>query len=113
MNDELCSALEMFNLANRCAKAAEGLMSLHEHPAAEPEEKKTKAKEAKRKAPAVLAAEPEVKRSRGEEHPPGGRPTCVFHGTNNHDTADCQELRLIHDEHFGRRLGRADRGFGP
>ena len=69
MNDELCSALEMFNLPNRCAKAEEGRLSLREPPAVEPEEKKTKAKEAKRKAPAVLAAEPETKRSRGEEPP--------------------------------------------
>ena len=61
MNDELCSALEMFNLANRCARAEEGLLSLRKPSTAEPEEKKTKAKEAKRKAQRYLR--PSLRRS--------------------------------------------------
>ncbi|KAI4972395.1 hypothetical protein ZWY2020_003320 [Hordeum vulgare] len=64
-SDKMSTALEMFNLENKCARAQEGHLSLLGSQAAEPEEKKTKAKEAKRKAPAVLAAEPEMKYSRG------------------------------------------------
>ena len=61
MSDEMSDALEMFNLANRCPRAEEGRPSLLGPHAAEPEEKKTKAKETKRKAPAVLAAELQAK----------------------------------------------------
>jgi hypothetical protein len=39
----------MFNLATKCARAEEGRLSLVELPEADPEDKKTKAKEAKRK----------------------------------------------------------------
>ena len=63
INDDMCSALEMFNLANKCTMAEEGHLSLLELPEADPEDKKTKTKETKRKAPAVLATEPEAKRS--------------------------------------------------
>ena len=69
MSDEMSTALEMFNLANKCARAEEGRLSLLGPQAAEPEEKKAKAKEVKRKAPAVLAAEPEAKYGRGGERP--------------------------------------------
>ena len=40
INDDLCSALEMFNLANRCATAEEGCLSLLELLEADPEDKK-------------------------------------------------------------------------
>ena len=45
MSDEMSTALEMFNLANKCARAEEGRVSLLGPQAAEPKEKKTKAKE--------------------------------------------------------------------
>ena len=87
MNDEMSTALEMFNLASKCAKAEEGRLPLLGTQAADPKEKKAKAKEVKRKAPTVLAFEPEAKHSRGGEHPSGGGPTCIFHGTSGHDTS--------------------------
>ncbi|KAI4972885.1 hypothetical protein ZWY2020_003810 [Hordeum vulgare] len=92
MSDEMSTALEMFNLANKCARAEEGRLSLLRPQAEEPEENKTKAKEAKRKAPVVLAAEPEAKLDRGGERPLGGEPTCIFHGTDVHDNSKCHEL---------------------
>ena len=48
-------------MATKCARAEEGRLSLLELPAEDPEEKKSKAKDAKRKGAAVLAAEPDTK----------------------------------------------------
>ena len=47
IHKELCTSLELFNLATKCARAEEGRLSLLELPAADPEEKKTKAKDVK------------------------------------------------------------------
>jgi hypothetical protein len=113
IHEDLCSALEMLNMATRCARAEEGRLSLLELPEADPEDKKAKAKDVKRKGPAVLAAEPEMKR--GCDHPEsskGSRPFCVFHNMHNHNTNDCQELRAIRDGCLGRRPERSDRGYG-
>ena len=49
IHKKLCTALEMFNMATKCARAEEGHLSLLELPAADPEEKKDKAKDVKRK----------------------------------------------------------------
>ena len=64
IHEDLCTSLELFNLATKCARAKEGRLSLLEQPAIDPEEKKPKAKDVKRKGPAVLAAEPDTKRDR-------------------------------------------------
>ncbi|KAI5013701.1 hypothetical protein ZWY2020_040587 [Hordeum vulgare] len=69
-------------------------MSLLEPQAADPKDKKAKAKEVKRKASVVVAAEPEGNHTRGGERPSGGGPTCIFHGTSGNDTSECPELRL-------------------
>jgi len=85
-------------MASKCARADEGRLSLLEFLDADPEDKKTKAKDVKRKGPAVLAAEQEVKC--GCDYPEsskGSRPFCVFHNVRNHNTNDCQELRAIRD----------------
>ncbi|KAI4996280.1 hypothetical protein ZWY2020_048046 [Hordeum vulgare] len=108
INDEMSTALEMFNLASKCAKAEEGCLSFLGPQEADPEEKKAKAKEVKRKAPTMLAAEPEAKHTRGGERPSGGGLMCIFHGTSGHDTSECQELRLVRAEHFNRRPERFD-----
>ncbi|XP_073353739.1 uncharacterized protein [Aegilops tauschii subsp. strangulata] len=44
IQEDLCSALEMFNLANKCTRAEEGRLSLLELPEADPEDKKAKLK---------------------------------------------------------------------
>ena len=90
MHEDLCTSLELFNLATKCARAEEGRLSLLELPDADPEDKKTKAKDIKRKGLVVLAAEPETKR--GCDHPEsskGKRPFCAFHNIYNHNTSNC------------------------
>ena len=102
IHEELCTSLELFNLATKCARAEEGRLSLLELLEAEADDKKTKAKEAKRKRPAVLAVEPEVKRGCGYNDPPrDNRPYRVFHVVHSHNTNDCQELRAMR----GGRVG--------
>ena len=64
IHEELCTSLELFNLATKCARAEEGRLSLLELPAADPEEKKSKAKDMKHKGVAVLAEEPYTKHGR-------------------------------------------------
>ena len=64
IHEDLCTSLELFNLATKCARDEEGRLFLLELPAAGPEEKKAKAKDVKRKRAAVLAAEPDTKRGR-------------------------------------------------
>ena len=66
IHEELCMTLELFNLATKCARAEEGRLSLLKLPATDPEEKKAKAKDVKRKEAAVLAAEPATKRGRDQ-----------------------------------------------
>ena len=113
IHEELCTALELFNMATKCARAEEGRLSLLELPATDPEEKKAKAMDVKRKGVAVLAAEPDTKR--GRDHPESSkssRPFCAFHNVHSHNTNDCQELRAIRDGRFGRRPKRNDRGYG-
>ena len=56
--------MELFNLATKCSRAEEGRLSLLELPATDPEEKKPKAKDLKRKGAAVLAAELDTKQGR-------------------------------------------------
>ena len=89
IHEDLCTSLELFNLATKCARAKEGCLSILELLAADPKEKKTKAKDVKCMGLAVLAAEPEMKR--GCDHPEsskGSRPFCVFHNMHNHNTND-------------------------
>ena len=75
IHEDMCTALKMFKLAAKCARAEEGCLSLQELPEAEADDKKAKAKEAKRKGPTVLATEPEVKRGCGyDDLPRDNRP---------------------------------------
>src|SRR3954471_8643293 len=66
IHEDLCTSLELFNLATKCAQAEGGRLSLLELLAADPEEKKLKAKDVKRKGAAVLAAEPDTKQGRDQ-----------------------------------------------
>lgn len=106
IHEDMCLALQMFNMAARCAWAEEGRLFLLELSKVDPEDKKAKAKKVKRKGPAVLVAEPEMKRGRDHDKPSkGNRPFCVFHN-DSHNTNDCQELRAIRDGRIGRRPER-------
>ena len=90
IHEELRTSQELFNLATKCARAEEGCLSLLELPDADPEDKKTKTKDTKRKGPAVLAAEPETKCAC--DHPESSksnRPFCVFHNVHSHPQRLC------------------------
>src|SRR3954467_7530260 len=54
IHEDPCTALELFNLVTKCARAKDGRLSLVELPTADPEDKKAKAKDVKRKGVAVL-----------------------------------------------------------
>ena len=86
MHEDLCTSLELFNLATKCTRAEEGRLSLLELPAADPEDKKPKAKDVKRKGAAVLAAEPDTKRDRDQPEPSKGSRYCVYHDLHTHNT---------------------------
>ena len=113
IHEDLCTYLELFNLATKCARAEEWRLSLLELPAADPEEKKAKAKDVKRKGAAVLAAEPDTKRDRDQpESSKGSRPFCAYHNLHTHNTNECQELKAVREGRIGRRPERNDRGYG-
>lgn len=111
-HEDLCTSLELFNLATKCARAEEGRLSLLKLPAADPEEKKPKVKDVKRKGAAVLAAEPDTKRGKDQPESSKGSQYCVYHDLHTHNTNECQELRAVRDGRIGRRLERNDRGYG-
>ena len=113
IHEEMCTSLELFNLATKCARAEEGCLSLLELPAADLEEKKAKAKDVKHKGAAVLAAEPDTKRSRDQpESSKRRRPFCAFHNLHSHNTSDCQELRPIREGRCSRRPERGNWDYG-
>ena len=85
----------MFNLATKCARAEEGRLSLLELPAADPEEKKTKAKDVTRKGAAMLAVEPNTKHGRDQPESSKGSQFCAYRNLYTHNTNECQELRAV------------------
>jgi hypothetical protein len=72
MNDELTSVVRLFEIADRCAKAEEGRLFVHNLPEAPP--LKSKPIDPMRKEAAALAAEPDQKHRRRDrsEHDKGG-----------------------------------------
>jgi hypothetical protein len=64
VNDELTSIVRLFEIAERCAKAEEGRLFVHNMPEMLPP--KPKSKDPKRKEAAILAAEPDHKQRRGD-----------------------------------------------
>ena len=112
MHEDLCTSLQLFNLATKCARAEEGRLSLLELPAADPEEKKPKAKDVKRKGAAVLAAEPDTKRGRDQPESFKGSRYYVYHDLHTHNTNECQELRAVREGRIGCRPDHGDRGYG-
>jgi hypothetical protein len=59
VNDELTSVVRLFEIVDRCAKAEEGRLFVHNLPEVLPP--KPKSKDPKRKEAAALAAEPDHK----------------------------------------------------
>ena len=87
--EDLCTSLELFNLATKCARAEEGRLSFLELPAADPEVKKTKSMDVERKGVAVVAAEPDTKRGRDQPESSKGSRYCVYHDLHTHNTNEC------------------------
>jgi hypothetical protein len=99
MNDELTSVIRLFEIANRCAKAEEGRLFVHNLPEVLPP--KPKSKDPKRKEAAVLAAEPDHKLHRGDrsERDKGRRRRyCILHKKDTHNTDDCWIVWMFHEE---------------
>jgi hypothetical protein len=64
VNDELTSVVRLFEITDRCAKAGEGRLFVHNQPEALPP--KSKSKDPKCKEAAALAAEPDHNQRRGD-----------------------------------------------
>jgi hypothetical protein len=99
VNDELTSVIRLFEIADRCAKAEEGRLFVHNLPEALPP--KPKSKDPKCKEAAILAAEPEHKQRRGDrsECDKGRRRHyCILHKKDTHNTDDCWIVRKFHEE---------------
>jgi hypothetical protein len=90
VNDELTSIVRLFEIANRCAKAEEGRLFVHNLPEALPP--KPKSKDPKCTEAAILAAEPDHKQHR-EDHfgcdKGRRRRYCILHKKDTHNTNDC------------------------
>jgi hypothetical protein len=90
VNDELTSIVRLFEIADRCTKAEEGRLFVHNLPEALPP--KPKSKDPKRKEAATLMAEPDHKQRRGDhsEHDKGRRHRyCILPKKDTHNTDDC------------------------
>jgi hypothetical protein len=99
MNDELTSIVRLFEIANRCAKAEEGRLYMHNLPKALP--LKPKSKDPKRKEAAALAVEPDHKQRRGDcsERDKGRRRRyCILHKKDTHNNDDCWIVQKFHKE---------------
>lgn len=112
IHEDLCTSLELFNLATKWARAKEGRLSLLKLSAVDPEEKKPKVKDVKRKGAAVLAAETDTKQGRHQPESSKGSWYCMHHDLHTHNTNECQEIRAVRDLHAGRCPECNDRGYG-
>jgi hypothetical protein len=113
MNDELTSVVRLFEIADRCAKAEEGRLFMHNMPEALPP--KSKSKDPKRKEVAALAAEPDHKQRRRDrsEHDKGGRRRyCILHKKDTHNTDDCWVVWKFHEDNGVTKRRGSSRSYG-
>jgi hypothetical protein len=113
VNDELTSVVRLFEIADRCAKAEEGRLFVHNLPEALPP--KSKSKDPKHKEAAVLAAEPNHKQRHGDrsKRDKGGRCRyCILHKKDTHNTDDCWVVRKFHEENGVTKRRRSSRIYG-
>jgi hypothetical protein len=112
VNDELTSMVRLFDIADRCAKAEEGRLFVHNLPEALPP--KSKPKDPKRKEAAALAAEPDHKqrhRDRSESDMGGRRRYCILHKKDTYNTDDCWVVRKFHVENGVTKHCRSSRSY--
>jgi hypothetical protein len=107
VNDELNSVVRLFKIADRCAKAEEGRLFMHNLLEAPPP--KPKSKDPKQKEAAVLVAELDHKQCRGDRsNRDKGRRCryCIIHKKDTHNTEDCWIVRKFHKENgIAKRRG--------
>jgi hypothetical protein len=113
VNDELTSVVRLFKITDRCAKAEQGRLFVHNLPEALPP--KPKSKDPKRKKAAVLAAEPDHKQRRGDrsDRDKGRRHCyCILHKKDTHNTDDCWVVRKFHEENGVTKRRGSSRCYG-
>jgi hypothetical protein len=113
VNDELTSIVRLFEIADRCAKAEEGRLFVHNLPEALPP--KPKSKDPKRKEAAALAVEPDHKQRCGDhsERDKGRRRCyCILHKKDTHNTDDCSVVRKFHEENGVTKRRGSSRSYG-
>jgi hypothetical protein len=113
INDDLTSVVRLFEIADRCAKAEEGRLFVHNLPEAPPP--KSKSKDPKRKEPAALVTEPDHNHRRGDrsEHDKGGRcRNYILHKKDNHNTDNCWVVRKFHEENGVTKHRGSSRSYG-
>jgi hypothetical protein len=99
VNDELTSVVRLFEIADRCAKAEEERLFVHNLPEVLPP--KPKSKDPKRNEAVVLAARPDHKQRRGDhfERDKGRRRRYyILHKKDTHNTDDSWIVRKFHEE---------------
>jgi hypothetical protein len=103
IHDTLSSVVKLFDIADKCAKAEEGLLFTKVASADDPPEGSKahkKRDETKRKPTAVLAAEPGAKHAREDSAEDGekkidNRPFCIYHNRRGHATENCYDLKQL------------------
>jgi hypothetical protein len=113
VNDELTSVVRLFEIADRCAKAEEGRLFVHNLPEAPPP--KPKSKDPKRKEAAILVAEPDHKQRCGDrtERDKGRRRRyCILHKKDTHNTDDCWFVWKFHEENGASKRRGDGRSYG-
>jgi hypothetical protein len=111
--DELTSVVRLFEIADRCAKAEEGRLFVHNLP--EVLHPKLKSKDPKRNEASVLAAEPDHKQCRWDhsEHDKGRRHRyCILHKMDTRNTDDCWIVRKFHEENGVTKRRGSSRSHG-
>jgi hypothetical protein len=113
VNDELTSVIRLFEIADRCAKAEEGRLFVHNLPEVLPS--KPKSRDPKRKEAAILTAEPDHKQHRRDhsERDKGRRRRyCILHKKDTHNTNNCLIARKFHEENGVTKRRGSSRSHG-
>jgi hypothetical protein len=113
VNDELTSVVRLFEIADRCTKAEEGRLFVHNLPEALPP--KPKSKDPKGKEAAALAAVPNHKQrrdDRSERDKGGHRCYYILHKKDTHNTDDCWIVQKFHEENGVTKRRGSSRSYG-
>ena len=103
IHDTLTSVVRLFDIADKCAKAEEGVLFVkmkNQEDLPEGSKPSKKHPDAKRKTTAVLAAEPDPMQPREDSPEPpkkqaGTRSFCVYHDRHGHSTENCFDLKRL------------------